>query len=383
MGAPKLAELAEQEIHDLTHGDDADLVVDVLGALTAAAGPLSVRDLVALRSDGQSMPTAADTRHVRRLVEDRAARSLERIGPAGTERYQFAHLSLLAYAQADDDLSDPEYRQRIHHWAAIGGLPAGLPVADGGTGTPRYLLDTYPSTLASDPQRLAELTCDVGWIEAAVGFVGVDRVLADLRPAAAANRDSAAVAAMLAAVTAQAYNLRLPRPMGQPGYVLRQLGMQAAELAEDELAEEIRSRLESRSGPGLVPSWTTRRASRALSVELGRHDGPVLTVAVAADGRAFTGGSDGRLLVWDPAGPGPGADPVELGHRDHGMNAVAMLADGRVVTGGADGWVLVWDPASPGADAVEVGRHDGFGGVRTVAVLGDGRVVTFGGTGGY
>ena len=60
-GAQELADLAKKEIDDLTHGDDTDLAVDVLGLLTAAAGPLSLSDLVALRSDGQGAPTAADT----------------------------------------------------------------------------------------------------------------------------------------------------------------------------------------------------------------------------------------------------------------------------------------------------------------------------------
>ena len=37
-----------------------------------------------------------------------------------------------------------------------------------GKGTPRYLLDTYPSTLTEDPQRLADLVSDAGWVDAAV-----------------------------------------------------------------------------------------------------------------------------------------------------------------------------------------------------------------------
>jgi hypothetical protein len=118
IGAQVLAGLAKKEINDLTQGDDADLAVDVLGVLTAAAGPLSLSDLAALRSGGQRAPAAADIRRVRRLVHDRAARSLERVGPAGGEAYQFAHASLLEYAQTMPDLCDPEYRQQIHHWAS-------------------------------------------------------------------------------------------------------------------------------------------------------------------------------------------------------------------------------------------------------------------------
>ena len=115
--AEKLADLAKKEIDDLTKADDTDLAVEVLGVLTAAAGPLSLSDLVALRSDGQTAATAAEKRHVRRLVEERAARSLERVGPLGHERYQFAHDSLREYAQGVEDLNDPDFRRRICEWA--------------------------------------------------------------------------------------------------------------------------------------------------------------------------------------------------------------------------------------------------------------------------
>ena len=104
-----------------------------------------------------------------------------------SERYEFAHASLLEYAQTVPDLCDPEYRQRIHYWASRW-RDAGWPVpADREEGTPRYLLDTYPATLAEDPQRLAELAGDIGWVEAAIASAGVDGVLADLRRAAAAH----------------------------------------------------------------------------------------------------------------------------------------------------------------------------------------------------
>jgi hypothetical protein len=187
--------------------------------LTAAAGPLSLRDLVALQSDGQG----ADTRHVRRLVQERAARSLERLRSVGSERYQFAHASLLDYAQRMPDLCDPGYRQRIHHWAEQW-PDAGWPnPADAEQGTPQYLLDTYSSTLAQDARRLAQLASDIGWVEAAIPTVGVDRVLADLHQAAAAKPATTKVAPVLAAVTGQAYDLRPPQPVSQPGYILRQL----------------------------------------------------------------------------------------------------------------------------------------------------------------
>src|SRR6266851_2926162 len=371
-GALELADLAKKEVNDLTHADDADLAVHILGLLTAAAGSLSVTDLVALRSDGHDPPTIADRLHVRRLVEDRAARSLEPVGPADGRRYQFAHSSLLEYAQTNQDLRNPEYRQRIHDWAERW-RDAGWPTAaDGEQGTPRYLLDTYPATLAHDLQRLGQLAGDIGWVSAAITSTGIDPVLADLRHAADANLSSNRIPAVLVTVVGQAHNLRPPRPLDQPGYNLRQLWMQAAELAEHDLAADIRGRLQPVAGPCLVPRWTTRLASPALTGELGRHEARVLSVAVLADGRMVSGGDDGRVLLWDPTHPG--AEPAELGH--HGWTeAVAVLADGRVVTAGS--WeLLIWDPGDPGAGPVQLGRHSGS--LRAVTVLGSGRVIACG-----
>ena len=371
-GAQELAVLARQEIDDLLHRNDDGLALDLLGLLTAAAGPLAVRDLAAMTIAAPQ--TAALARRIRGLLTISAARSLQTVTPAGTERYQFAHESLLAYAQDDDDLNDADFRRRIHQWAEKWKAVGWPTPADGNKGTPQYLLDAYPATLTQDPERLAQLTSDISWVEAAIASTGADSVLADLRRAAAANPASTRVAAVLATVTSQAHNLRLPQPLDQPGYILRQLWMQAAELAEDDLVGDISRRLQSRPGACLMPRWTTRRASRALSGELGRHDGPVQAAAVLADGRVVTGGDDGRVLVWDLACLG--GIPAELGRHDRPVRAAAVLADGRVVTGGDDGRVLVWDLACLGGIPAELGRHDRP--VRAAAVLADGRVVTGG-----
>jgi WD40 repeat protein len=370
-GAGELIGLAKKEINDLTRGDDSDLAVDVLGLLTAAQGALSLRDLVALRTEGQGTPTARDTRRVRRLVVDRAARTLERVGPPGNERYQFGHESLREYAMTMPDLCDPQYRQEIDRWAGRW-RDAGWPVREvEAEGTPRYLLDTYLSTMAGD-SRLVQWCCDIGWIEAAIQYAGVDLVLAVLNEAASAHPSSVAVNRVLTVVRSQAHNLRRPQPLDQPGYISRQLWMQAAELGENELADDIRRRLQSRPDPRLVPRWTTRWTSPALSGELGRHDSWVSSAAVLPDGRVVAGGGDGRVLVWDPAHPGTG--PTELGRHERWAGVMAVLPDGRVVAGGGDGRVLVWDPAHPGTDPVELGQHEGS--VSAVAVLLDGRVVT-------
>ena len=114
-GARELAVLARQEIDDLLSRDDGGLAADVLGLLTAAAGPLAVRDLAALTD--VASPSVALARRIRRMFTTSAGRSLQTVGLAGGDRYQFAHESLLAYAQADEDLNDPDFRRRIQRWA--------------------------------------------------------------------------------------------------------------------------------------------------------------------------------------------------------------------------------------------------------------------------
>ena len=103
-GAHEVADRARQEIDDLT-GDG--LAVDVLGLLTAAAGPLSVDDLAALSCSTDVLSAHQQRRQVRQIVARRAARSLEQVGSDAHPRYQFAHYSLLEHAQKNEDLTDP------------------------------------------------------------------------------------------------------------------------------------------------------------------------------------------------------------------------------------------------------------------------------------
>jgi hypothetical protein len=379
-GAEGLAELARKEVYDLTHGVEAELAVDLLELLTAAAGPLSVADLFTLLSDGTGA-TQVTARQVRVFVADRAVRILEPVGPVGDARWQFAYSSLLEYAQDPngnfardtEELRDREYRQRIHRWAQRWRDAGWTTTAEGRV--PQYLLDEYPATLADDPSRLTALVSDIGWVDAAIQSTGVDQVLAYLRSPAAADQGGPAVGAILGIVSGQAHHLRPPSPLTQPGYVLRQLWIQAAELDEDNLAGDLRARLQSQPNADLLPIWTTRRTSRTLSAELGRHD--VQAIAVFPDGRVVSSGRDGRVLVWDPARPG--ADPMELGRHD-GSVVTVVAGDGWVVSGGDDDRALSWDPARPGADPVELDDDysDAYMVVAAAAVLPDGRVVSGG-----
>ena len=277
--AARLRELADQEITQLLRRASDDLALDVLGLLTAArGGPLALADLAAL--------TGSRPWKIGRVLDGEAARILQQAGPADMPRYTFAHETLLARCQ-HHDVGDPDHTRRIDQWA-VTWRDHGWPTArDGQEGTPLYLLDRYPQTLYSDPSQLAALAGDVGWVTAAIRTLGVDAVLAELKTAGAAAPSEPRLTAMHAVVRGQAHQLRDREAAGDPGFVPRQLCLHAAELDEKTLAADCRTRLLASDNPGLVLQWTTRRASPALMLELGRHDG-VMALAVLPDGRVVS-----------------------------------------------------------------------------------------------
>jgi WD40 repeat protein len=387
-GAAELAALARQEIDRLRHRDD--LALTVLGLLTAAAGPLSVDDLATLITAAYP-PAPIHIDRVRRLVEKDAARSLQRVGPISRGRYGFAHQTLLDQAKADHVLGHQDFRQRIHAWADMW-RDAGWPTAGSAdaSGTPRYLLGDYLTTLIDDPVRRHELAGDVLWSVAAIQAHGVDRVLAALRSVVHPGAAISPARVAYDAIRAQAHHLRDLQAPEAPGLIAGQLRLHALELDEHALAETLRSRRLALPEPSPMPLWTTRRTNTALDLELGRIDGDVKAVAVLPDGRIVTGSGDsvssrhhGQVLVWDLTQPD--AAPVELGRTDRSVNAIAVLPDGRVVTGSAHllgvSLVQVWNPAQPDAAPVELGRTDRS--VNAIAVLPDGRVVTGSGNWGH
>ena len=342
--AARLRELADQEITQLLRRAGDDLALDVLGLLTAArGGPLAVADLATL--------TGSRPWKVRGVLDGEAARTLQQVGPADTPRYTFAHETLLARCQ-QQGVGDPGHTRRIEEWAATW-RDRGWPTArDGEQGTPLYLLDRYPQTLYGDPPRLAALAGDAGWVTAAIRTLGVDAVLAELKTAGAAAPGEPRLAAMHAVVRGQAHHLRDREAAGDPGFVPRQLCLQAAELGETLLAADCRTRQLASDDPGPVLQWTTRRASPALILELGRHEGGVSAVAVLPDGRVVTGGRRRR--------PGAGVGPGGAGRRPGRARPPRRRGGGGGGAAGRAGGhrrrlaarrVLVWDPDRAGRPA--------------------------------
>src|SRR5437588_5935724 len=171
--ATELMERAEQELEAVLSPpgrDDPETgqARDVLGLLAAAAGPLAVKDLAALR--------ALRAIGVQRILDRQLSRVLQPVGPADARRYVFAHETMReaseAHFEAFEDLGPA--RERIIQWAEHW-RQSGWPIEE----SPTYLLDTYPGMLATyAPQELAVLQRDpLAWIEAAVARVGVDRAV--------------------------------------------------------------------------------------------------------------------------------------------------------------------------------------------------------------
>ena len=362
--AGQVRALADQEIEQLLQRHDDDLAYGVLGLLAAAAGPVTVADLAEL--------TGKPPLAVRRFLVSDAARVLETVGFTGHMRYTFAHQTLLERCQAHEFVGDTGYRQKVTGWAD-GWRDRGWPAAGQPDGTPLYLLDTYPSTLAGSPERRRQILADPDWIDAAVTACGIDHVLADLR-VGAADPD---VAGMLRMLARRTYDLR--SPAGQsPGDIIRLLAVQAVQDGREELSGTYAARLRRRPPPQLIPVWTNQPAATALIREVGKHTGGVTDLVIGPDGEhAITAGADDQILRWELASPAP---PVQVGRHRSRVMAIAVTPDGRaVLAGDQDGELRRWALAD-GATGTALGRHEG--GVRAIAVTWDGRYAISGGNDG-
>ena len=362
-GWERLRDLGAFEIDQLV--GSGTLARDVLGILAAAAGPLSPADIAHLHSIAGI--GSSDSYDMEQFLSSRSARALEPVGPASSRRFQFAHATLLDHARGHKALANPTYRQRIRSWAEAW-EQAGWPEPLEETGTPLYLIDTYPSTLR-DSADLSSLICNIDWVNAAIRTLGVDSTMEFLHVGSRRSADGNLLD-LLCTVTAQQGNLRRKCPPDDRGYVLRQLCLQALEFEFDDLAGKLRARMEelavSTAGP--IPLWTTLR-SRPPALELGTHAGTVRAIVAVPDGRVATLGEDGQFLIWNPDDAG---SPRELAAFNSWVTGLGVMPDGRIITGGRDGRLKLWHADDP-AHTTEI---SGDRGDHLVAVLPDGRIVT-------
>ena len=131
-------------------------------------------------------------------------------------------------------------------------------------------------------------------------------VLAELKTAVAAAPGEPRLGAMHTVVRGQAHHLRGPETAGDPGFVPRQLCLQAAELGESLLATDFRTRQLASGDPGPLLQWSARRASPALIFELGRDEGWVRAVAVLPDGRVVSSGDGNQVRLRSVQSSSPG-----------------------------------------------------------------------------
>jgi cytochrome c len=117
--------------------------------------------------------------------------------------------------------------------------------------------------------------------------------------------------------------------------------------------------------------WSLRRD--AAEQVLRFHDGAVNAALMLKDGRAATGGEDGRIAIWSIGRDAP--DAVLKGHRAP-VVALALALDGESIASASwDHAVRVWPLVGGGAPRVLEGHQQNVNGV---AFLPDGRVVSAG-----
>lgn len=288
--AARVEQRLRHELDQVLERRDA-LSIELLELLGAAHGPLSIDDLTAI----VRMEHPVERRRVERQMATDLSGLIEAQTESGLQRFAFAHPTLRETVETELGASELRtYRDRLHVWAQSL-LQPGAPAA----AVPRYLLDAYPALLlATAPERLEALYRDLAYIETAVRTMGVVHVGRDLR--GAAGKGGLYVQQLSRVLDREAHNLRSTRRVAVPGYVARQLCLQAMQSAAGAVAEQARSYLRGLPRPQLVPRWTTSRPPAALGRVLEGNGGRVTAVVVSADGRRAASASEDRVLrLWD------------------------------------------------------------------------------------
>ncbi|WP_200939315.1 serine protease, partial [Arthrobacter sp. Leaf337] len=267
-------------------------VRDLFAVLAAALGPLARTDLAALVPTVFEDPGTFAADHFDSEVLPRIRRMITGNDTAG---YALTHPRLNEYLGT-----------RIMSTALSNARNALLDYCSRWAKGSLYALSFYPSHLAeTDPSALSGLYRDAVYLERAIGIMGIDRVTGTLRTIVSTdlpidlNQD---LRGCLRLIERETRYLRPPFPVGQRGYVCRQLGLQALSSGDLLLAVNAREALLTVTPGQLVPEWTSHHSASALMGILTDHGYSVLSLAVTPDStRVVTAGADGTARIWDLA----------------------------------------------------------------------------------
>jgi cytochrome c len=120
----------------------------------------------------------------------------------------------------------------------------------------------------------------------------------------------------------------------------------------------------------LVGCWALAAmvAAAPAPAQLSGHGGPVRAIAVAPDGAtALSGSFDGSAILWSLQ---RGVALQVLRYHGGAVNAVTLLPDGRAVTGGEEGRIALWKRGEQKPAAVLEGHQ---GPISALAVSPDGQ----------
>ncbi|MFE7630065.1 trypsin-like peptidase domain-containing protein, partial [Kocuria sp. NPDC057446] len=298
--------------------------------MTAAKGPLSRTDLVALLPDLFDDPWATDT------FDDDVLPSIRRFVSGNDEGgYSLAHPRLgnhLAHGVLASRLNDAqkyllEYCEDWHQNSS------------------QYALSYLPLHFADTKNHeLPHLYSDMPYLEEVIIEQGVDRLTRTMRTVLQGTKlpdhVTDALYSLLRLFELEAPRLRQPYPIGTAGYVARQLALQSLAVNNHDLLHRAQLKLVGLHSGQLVPRWTTERTDSALRFFLNDLMGSRKLLAVAGDGhRAFTACRDGSLRMWDL-----GTGQQEHIVKGHATETVTMTRDGsQAMTGSRDGTLRLWN----------------------------------------
>ena len=302
--------------------NDEQRVDDLLNALAWGLGRGLTRRVWASIASALSQPDTAHTDVDVAWVLANVGWHIIEAGEDGQAVYRLAHQAFTDYYQGRMEVSDA-------HGRIVVALAEGISGADW-LDTDRYLWRNLPRH-AAIAGHLDDLIADPGLLS----------VVEPVRLVEALNSRRTDKSSSIPNIYRRvADRLRDLSPIERMPLIHMTAMIEAPELA---------SNIEPPVPTAWRCRWTQARPS-STHIAMGRHEGPVFSVALGeVDGRSVvvSGGFDGMVRLWDARSGAKIGEPLE-GH-DYGVTSIALgQVDGRsvIVSGGFDGMVRLWDAHS-------------------------------------